>query len=258
MQKQNPFINSLLFPIVFLTIMWGVFYFEVHQQISLSNLGVIPRTVFGLLGILFMPLLHGDIAHITSNSLPLLVLTTLLIYFYKEISVKVGVLIYLFTGLLVWLFADLDGTKGVHVGASGLIYGLTGFLFVSGIIRKNKALFGVSLLVTFLYGTIIWGVLPMEVQMALRISTVYKNISWEGHLFGFVTGVVFAFVYRKQGLQQPLYSWDVNNDADVDESNPYWMTDEITEVEEVEQPKPLNDQIFVNYDFKPLKKKENE
>ncbi|HTA63735.1 MAG TPA: rhomboid family intramembrane serine protease [Bacteroidia bacterium] len=221
--NQNRLLQSSVFPLFFLLIIWAVFYFDVTYKLNLHEYGLRPFSAPGLIGILTMPLLHGDLGHIASNTVPLLILGICLFYFYKEIAFKVFFISYISCGVLVWLFAQHDNHNSVHIGASGLIYALAGFLVVSGIIRKHKALFGISLLVTFLYGTIIWGVLPSEYQKAIHFIEDGKNISWEGHLFGFLTGVCLAFVYRKIGIQQPVYSWEINNDEDIDDSNPYWL-----------------------------------
>jgi membrane associated rhomboid family serine protease len=257
--KQNRLLQSSVFPLFFLLIIWAVFYFDVTYKLNLHQYGLLPLSAHGLIGILTMPLLHGDLGHIASNTMPLLILGICLFYFYKEIAYKVFFISYIACGVLVWLFAQRDNHNSVHIGASGLIYALAGFLFISGIIRKHKALFGISLLITFLYGTIIWGVLPSEYQKAIHYIEDGKNISWEGHLFGFLTGVCLAYVYRKIGIQQPVYSWEINNDEDIDEANPYWLEG----TEEENKPKDDTHQdafkntsdnpYTVNYTFIPKK-----
>jgi len=258
--RQNRLLQSSVFPLFFLLIIWAVFYFDVTYKLNLHQYGLQPLSKQGLIGIFTMPLLHADLGHIASNSLPLLILGICLFYFYKEIAFKVFFISYIACGVLVWLFAQNDKHGSVHIGASGLIYALAGFLVVSGIIRKHKALFGVSLLITFLYGTIIWGVLPSEYQKAIHYIEDGKNISWEGHLFGFLSGVCLAYAYRKIGIQQPVYSWEINNDEDVDDANPYWL-----ENNEGEENKPVagtqpdvfkntsDNPYTVNYTFIPKK-----
>ena len=262
--NQNTVLKSALFPLFFLLLMWMVFYFDVTYKLDLAQYGLAPQTLKGLRGILTMPLLHGDFGHIVSNSFPILILGTCLFYFYKEIAFKVFFISYIACGTFVWLFAYSDHNN-VHIGASGLVYALAGFLFISGIIRKNKALFGVALLITFLYGTIIWGVLPTDFQKAIHYIEDRTNISWQGHLFGFLSGVALAYVYRKTGIQEPTYSWDVNNDEDVDETNPYWLENENQqEITPSEEQEP-NDEVLkntsdnpytVNYTFIPKKKED--
>ena len=265
-QRKQTVTQSALFPLFFLLLMWMVFYFNGAYNLNLNQFGLRPQSLKGLIGIFTMPLLHGDLGHIVSNSFPVLILGTCLFYFYKDIAFKVFFISYVSCGMLVWLFAHSRNSFDVHIGASGLIYALSGFLVVSGIIRKHKALFGVSLLITFLYGTIIWGVLPLDYQRAIHyLADDRINISWEGHLFGFVSGVALAIVYRKVGIQRPTYSWEINNDEDVDESNPYWLVNEDTPQPQQENPdepgnvfKNTSDNPYtVNYTFIP-KKKEGE
>ncbi|MFL5752040.1 MAG: rhomboid family intramembrane serine protease, partial [Bacteroidia bacterium] len=199
---SHTVLRSSLFPMAFLLLAWFVFYIDIHYKLELHAFGLEPRTLKGLLGLFTMPLLHADLRHIVYNSIPLFILGTLLFYFYREIAIKVFFITYFACGALVWLFARGDSSlHTVHIGASGLIYGLSGFLFFSGIIRKHRALFGVSLLVTFLYGSVIWGVFPVEFQQAIHYIEKKENISWEGHLFGFLSGTVLAYAYRKTGIQ---------------------------------------------------------
>ncbi len=233
-KKDYPLLKSSLPILVFLLLIWAIFYLNIHYKLGLTALGLRPHDSFGLIGIITMPLLHGDLGHIASNSIPLLILGTFLFYHYKEIAYKVFFISYFSAGILVWLFAR-HGDLSVHIGASGLIYALAGFLFFSGFLRKNRSLFGVTLLITFLYGTIIWGVFPSEFQKAIHYNENSHNISWEGHLFGFLSGVALAYLYRKKGLQQPKYSWDFNNDEDVDDSDPYWLVDGENQQEETKK-----------------------
>lgn len=207
---------------LFVLAMWMVFYFNLRYGLQLTAYGLKPRSPEGLPGVLTIPFLHGDLGHILSNTFPILVLGTLLFYHYREVAWRVFLISTVSTGLLVWLF----GEKGSnHIGASGVLYALAGFLVVSGMIRRHKMLFGVSLLVTFMYGTIVWGILPPEFLQAIRFAPERMNISWEGHLFGFLSGIALAYLYRKEGLQEPVYDWQKDDD-DPDDSDPYWMVDE--------------------------------
>lgn len=256
-QPKHTFLQSAIFPLLFVLGMWIVFYYDNHYLLNLHIFGTRPRELPGLTGLLATPLLHADLGHIVSNTFPILILGTLLFYYYREIAFKVFFISYLAGGTLTWLLAR-DGTN--HIGASGVLYALAGFLFFSGILRRNKTLFGVSLLITFLYGTIVWGVLPTEFLQAIHYVSPVQNISWEGHLFGFISGVALAFIYRKAGTQEPVYSWDVNNDEDVDESDPYWLVDPDEKPEEPKEDllKNTSDNPYtVNYTFVP-KKDEND
>jgi len=187
---------SLVIPLYLVLFLWIVFWFEVKFGFNFNTYGIYPRTIKGLKGIFFSPFIHGDIKHLYQNSIPLFVLLFCLIYFYKQLAVKIFFYGLLFTGLLTWIIAR----KSFHIGASGIIYLLFSFIFFSGMIRKNYRLTAVSLIVIFLYGSMVWYVLPVK-----------EEISWEGHLSGFLIGIVFAIFYRKIGPQKIKYEWEEEN-----------------------------------------------
>lgn len=219
---KNKLSLAILPGILFALLMWLFFYIGLKGDFHFESWGIWPRELRGLIGILFMPLLHDNIYHILSNTWPVLILVPLLFFFYPEISWRVLFISWLSSGLLIWIIGNpFTHRIGMHIGASGLIYSLAGFLFFSGIIRREKALFGVSLLVTFLYGTMIWGIFPEEFRNAIRYPYSQSNISWEGHLSGFISGVVLAFLYRRIGRQRPSYIWETEDELPDD--NPYWM-----------------------------------
>jgi len=199
---RKKLLLSMLIPGIFIFLMWLVKITEVLLEIDLSDHGIYPLTVRGLPGIIFSPLIHGDFNHLFNNSLPLFFLSTALFYFYSEVAVKVFIWTYFLTGLMVWL----AGRDAWHIGASGLVYGLASFLFFSGIIRKHFRLIALSLLIVFLYGSMVWGLFP----------GVYKNVSWESHMLGFFSGVILALWYRKEGPQQPVYEW-MDDEEEEDE-----------------------------------------
>ena len=196
---KKSLIRSFFLPFAFVTALWAVKLTEQLVPVDLSGYGLLPRTLTGLAGILFYPFLHGDFKHLISNSVPLLVLGPMLLYFYRQIAIRVFFWIYLLSGFWLWL----GGRESYHIGASGLVYGLTAFLFVSGIIRRHTGLMALSLVVVFLYGGLIWGIFPL-----------YKMISWEGHLFGLLAGVIMAFAYRRQGPQRKKYEWEEEEEED--------------------------------------------
>jgi membrane associated rhomboid family serine protease len=183
----------MIIPGIFVFTMWLVRIIEVLFGIDLSEFGIYPLTTRGLPGIIFSPFIHADFKHLLSNSLPLFFLSIALFYFYSEVALKVFVLTFFLTGILVWI----AGRDAWHIGASGLVYGLASFLFFSGIIRKYFRLIALSLLIVFLYGSMVWGLFP----------GVYKNVSWESHMLGFFSGVVLSVWYRKEGPQRPVYEW---------------------------------------------------
>jgi len=203
---RKKFFLSLIIPVTFVFLMWLVKIVEILFEIDLSDLGIYPRSLKGLPGIIVSPLIHEDFTHLFNNSLPLLLLSIALFYFYSEIAIKISSITYILTGLLVWLW----GREAWHIGASGLVYGLASFLFFSGLIRRYFRLIALSLLVVFLYGEMVWGLFP----------GIYKNISWESHMLGFFSGILLAVWYRKEGPQRPVYEW---------------MEEDVEEIEGVEE-----------------------
>jgi membrane associated rhomboid family serine protease len=190
---RKKLLLSMIIPGIFVFLMWLVKIIEVLFEIDLSRLGIYPLTAQGLSGILFSPFIHADFTHLFNNSIPLFFLSIALFYFYSEVALKVFIWTYFLTGLLVWV----AGRAAWHIGASGLVYGLASFLFFSGIIRRYFRLIALSLLIVFLYGSMVWGLFP----------GVYKNVSWESHMLGFFSGVVLSVWFRNQGPQKPVYEW---------------------------------------------------
>ena len=192
---------SMLIPGIFVILMWLVRITEILFNVDFTNLGIYPLSLKGVPGILLSPLIHADFNHLFNNSLPLFLLGTALFYFYSEIAVKISIWTYFLTGIFVWL----AGRDAWHIGASGLIYGLASFLFFSGIIRKYFRLVALSLLIVFLYGSMVWGLFP----------NIYRNVSWESHMLGFISGIILAVFYREKGPQEPVYEWlDEEDDSD--------------------------------------------
>ena len=212
--EKRRFLHSLIFPSLFLFSIYVIKLVETLEAISFSRFGVRPLKLEGLWGILFSPLIHGDWDHLYSNSISLLVLGVALFYFYHKIAYKVFFLIYLLGGIGVWLGAR----DSWHIGASGVIYGLTGFLALSGIIRKHFRLIAISFLVIFFYGSLVWGALPLKVNLPY---------SWEGHFWGGLAGVVLAWAYRKEGPQRPRSPLEDEEDEETDEEDAYWLKTDI-------------------------------
>lgn len=193
--------NRLFVPLYFTLAMWLVFGFEWYVGIDLGFLGINPRNLYSLPGIFSAPLVHGDWSHMLNNSVSFLVLGLLFFNNYPRIAALVFVLIYFFTGFLVWLIAR-GGTY--HIGMSGVIYGLASFLFFSGFYRGNAAAIALSLLTALLYGSMAWGVLPTD-----------PGISWESHLSGALVGFIIAYVFRNMHAgENPVHEPpDENGDA---------------------------------------------
>jgi membrane associated rhomboid family serine protease len=210
--EKAKLLTSLFYPALFVAIIWVVKLLEIILDTRFSALGIMPQKLSGLVGVIAAPLLHEDLAHLTANSLPALVLGSMLFYAYRPIAWRIIILIYLSTGFWVWVF----GRESYHIGASGVVYGLASFLFFSGIFRKDSRLLAITFLVAFLYGSMVWGVFPELFPE--------KNISWESHLMGLVAGLVFAFYYKSEGPPQKKYSWELEeeDDADADDPDAYW------------------------------------
>ncbi|MCX6248418.1 MAG: rhomboid family intramembrane serine protease [Bacteroidetes bacterium] len=219
-EEQKRMLRSLVIPGIFVILMWLIKIFENIAHVDLGVYGLAPLSWKGLTGIVLAPLLHADFSHLSANTLPFFFLGGMLFYFYRSIALKTFFLIWLITGLWVWVFARGDS---VHIGASGVINGMASFLFLSGILRRDARLMAITLLITFLYGGLVWGVFPQLFPN--------KPISWESHLMGLLAGILLAFYYRNAGPQRKEYDWgneedDDSNDYDVEEENPDKEDDE--------------------------------
>ncbi|MEO8086383.1 MAG: rhomboid family intramembrane serine protease [Bacteroidota bacterium] len=229
MEEKKQFKKSIIPPLIFVALLWIIKLSEEYFHFNLVFLGIVPLTAEGFIGIFTAPFIHANYDHLLSNTLPLLVVVTGLIYFYKEIAYNVIAMIWLFTDFWVWLAARPSS----HIGASGLIYGFVCFLFFSGIIRRNKNLLAISMLVAFLYGSMVWGILPVN-----------QTISWESHLFGSVAGIFAAIYFRKEGPQRIVKIWEEEKDSTEPE---YWMTEE---QRKKFPPPPPPEQPTITYIFK--------
>ncbi len=212
MKDANKIWTAIFYPVVFVIILWIIKIFEDFFSLDFHQWGVYPLKLEGLKGIIFSPLIHGSYQHLISNTFPLLILGWALFYFYKELGIRITLLAWLMSGLWVWVFAR----ESWHIGASGIIYSWAAFLFVSGVIRQHPRLMALSLLVAFLYGSMVWGIFPLR-----------ERVSWEGHLMGLLAGLVLALFYRETGPQRKIYSWELEEENDDDASGsspPYWMT----------------------------------
>lgn len=209
---QDKKIRNLSFLISFfiVAVMSMVNLYDHAMHLELYKFGVLPRHLSGLWGIILSPFIHSThgYSHLLNNFLPTFILAWLLFYSFRTVATKVFFWSYIVTGVLVWLF----GRESYHVGMSGVIYALTSFLIVSGFLIHNMRVAGVSLLVMFLYGSLIWGMFPTE-----------PHISWEGHLFGFIVGAALAVVYRKKGPKPQVYRYEVEEELEKEAKKlPKW------------------------------------
>ncbi len=169
---------------VFVAAIWAIQALNWATGSSLNAVfGLIPRNASGLDGIIAMPVLHGSFAHLMSNTPPLLISGALLMATASRALFAVNSVIIVLGGSLVWIF----GSSAIHIGSSGLVFGWLGFLVVRGFVDRSLVTLGVSLLVGFLYGSLLWGVLPGQ-----------PGVSWEAHAFGALAGAIAAIAIRSR------------------------------------------------------------
>lgn len=195
LDNQFKFTPSVVaWPLYFVLLLWVVYWIEVKYNIYLNDYGILPRTLSGLRGIVLSPFLHGSLEHLYNNSIPLFVLIAALRYFYRKQALQVIVYGVLLSGFITWLI----GRESYHIGASGLIYVLVSFMFFKGIQTGYYRLVALSLTIIVLYGGMIWYVFP----------DVEQGISWEGHLGGLISGLLFSKIYSTPEYEkQIVYDW---------------------------------------------------
>ena len=190
--------NSVLaLPLFFVWFLWFVYWLEVRSGYDFVQNGIYPRTFSGLQGVVFSPFIHSNMDHLYNNSIPLLILLAALRYFYAKQSMAVIGYGILLSGVITWLI----GRGSYHIGASSLIYVLVSFIFFKGIQTKYYRLVALSLAVVLVYGGLVWYVFPNPDTMGRD-----NQISWEGHLSGFLVGFLFAYIFRKQGPKQEIFT----------------------------------------------------
>ena len=204
-RSKANFTLALRVSLAFLAILWTIFIIDAAFGLRLGRFGLQPQSIPGLIGLITAPLFHASFSHMFSNSLPLFLSLTAVLYLYPNSSLRAIPIIWLGSGAFAWII----GRPSFHFGASGLVYGLLAYILISGIIRRDMRSVAASLLVWFLYGTMVWGVLPIR-----------PNMSWEMHLGGALMGVMAAIIFRK---------WDrppmVRYDWEDDDSVPDWYPD---------------------------------
>ena len=200
--EKKEIFSILFIPFLFLLVMWLVKLIELQFDLSFVTFGVSPQTLKGLRGLLFSPFIHKDLTHLFNNSYPILILGGLLFSIYRKIALPIFVWLFFISGFWLWII----GRPSFHIGASGIIYALASFLCISGVIRKNPRLAAVSLIIIFLYGSMIWGIIPTK-----------EPISWEGHLAGFVAGILVAVFYRNEGPPHKKYQWEIDEELEKQE-----------------------------------------
>lgn len=184
----------LIAPLFAVLVIWTVFWLELQLGVNFNQHGIFPRKLTGLQGILFGPFIHGSVQHLHNNTIPLAILTLALFYFYRKNAFKVLIYGILLTGILTWSIAR----PSFHIGASGLIYVLVSFIFFKGVFTKYYRLIALSLTIVFIYGSMLWYIFPVE-----------DGISWEGHLSGFLTGLILAKLIKTEVPEPKKYQWEM-------------------------------------------------
>lgn len=206
-EEKNRILNAIIYPILFVILIGLIHFIQFVFSLDFYWLGIYPHKLSAIGGIVSSVFIHGNFNHLFNNAVPLLILGSALFYFYKPIALKVVVWIVLMGGFWTWIMAR----ESYHIGASGLIYGLFSFLLLSGFIRLNKQLISLSFFVVIVYGSMVWGIFPVKL-----------NISYEAHFWGFVSGIILAIFYRKQGLQKEVFVWE--EDELEEKENEYWKS----------------------------------
>ncbi len=193
--------ESRIIVLLFTLELWLIKIVEVLTASHFYLYGIYPGHLSGLSGILLAPLIHASFAHLFANTPPLLILGTALLYGYPKSAKIVIPGIITGSGLGVWLFAR----ESYHIGASGLVFGFMFFIFTIGIIRWDRRASVLSMLVFFLYGSMIWGIFPAN-----------PDISFESHFFGAISGIILAILLRNYDpyLPEKKYSWEDEEDEE--------------------------------------------
>jgi membrane associated rhomboid family serine protease len=182
-QTTRQFIRKLGVPLGFVGVIFGIHLLQAILDIDLARLGVFPREVDGLPGILTGPLIHGSWEHLFSNSISFIMLGAVLFWFYPRIALRSIVWLYLLSGFGIWISGQ---PNSYHIGASGIVYGMVSLVFWSGIFRRNVKSIVLALIILVMYAGFFEGIVPGK-----------EGISWEGHLSGAIAGILLAWIYRK-------------------------------------------------------------
>jgi membrane associated rhomboid family serine protease len=203
MSTSSPLRNSILIATSFVVLIWALKLFESVLGVELYDLGVYPRTQSGLLGIATAPLIHGSWQHLFGNTLPLVLLGSMLLYGYPRSRFWALAGIWLLSGAGVWLFAR----SSYHFGASGLTHGLFFYLFVSGILRRDRRSAALLMVAFYMYGGMLLTILPTD-----------PGVSFESHFFGAMSGAIFAYAFRNWDPKpkRKRYSWERHPENEED------------------------------------------
>lgn len=201
MKENNRFRRILLNTLLLVSLLWCLKSAELLFHWSLAWMGIHPNTPSGLVGIFTAPLVHGSLEHLFNNTLPLIIMGTMLAVGYPKVWWRVLCLIWLLSGLGVWFFAR----EANHIGASGIAHGLFFFILVASMFRRDKSSVAIMMIVFLLYGGMTMTIFPRE-----------EYISFEYHFFGALAGVIAAFLWRSVDPLPPVkpYRWELVNEDD--------------------------------------------
>ncbi len=220
---------------------WTVFWIELRLGQNFNQFGIYPRELTGLRGVFLSPFIHGSLEHLYNNTIPLAILTAFLFYFYRSVALKTLIWGVLISGILTWVI----GRTSYHIGASGIIYVLASFIFFKGVFAKHFRLIALSLVVVFIYGSMIWYIFPIE-----------EGISWEGHLSGFISGLILAVGLKVKVPKQKKYDWERE---DYSEENDPFLKHFDEEGNFIELPPETTDSaIEIKYHYKKDSKDQKE
>jgi membrane associated rhomboid family serine protease len=217
--KQNKRLSqSILYSILAITFLWCLKSAEILFGLNLSFMGLVPLEASGLLGIITAPLVHGSLEHIFNNTFAILILASFLYYGYPKSWWKVLSLVWVLSGIGVWIFAS----QANHIGASGITHGLFFFLFVASIFRRDKSSVAIMMIAFLLYGGMTMTIFPRE-----------EGISFEYHFFGALAGVIAALIWRNSDPKPVVkrYEWEQDSSDDESDIGDEWQADAPTELE---------------------------
>ena len=196
-------INSFILPLIMGAVLVILHILVEFDFVNSRSWAVYPRSSQGAIGIFTAAFFHGDWEHLFSNLIPLVILGAGIRFFYRMVSLSVILLSIIIPGLGVWLI----GRSSYHLGASGMVYSFVFFLFFSGVFRKDRVALVLSLLVAFGYGSVVWGILPIQ-----------EGVSWESHLVGAIIGVLMAWIFKE--VNRPPKRKEQEDTPDY--SGPFW------------------------------------
>ncbi len=228
-QARQQLIESIRGPVIAVIVLWLIHIYQSTAGWDPGNYGIVSRQIYGIWGILTGPLVHGSWSHLMSNTVPLFVLSALCLFFYRKVAQRALAMIYLLTGITVWLFARPVS----HIGISGVVYGLVAFIFWNGIFRRNARSIILALMVMLFYSGMFIGIFPDQ-----------EGISWESHLLGSLTGIFTAFWFREELEEAEVQRPDPFADERHVEAQPWLPADafEMTKAERIAELEALERQ----------------